>query len=302
MDFEMELEVFRAGDFGPRGAYSEDDLEVMARDYDPQSHEAPVTVDHCQEGPALGWVRALRRSGGALLARLGGLDAGFLEQLKSGAFKKRSVELYRGFEGTDRPYLKALTFLGAGAPVVKGMADPAFSENDPSVWIQWAEADAMASVEAHEDEETVGFADEPKEEAEALVPEDVERFCERLRDRGRLLPAWEEKGLGRFVAALDDEAPRLFSDDPEAAGMTARAWFQEFLESLGALVPMGEMAPAPHRGFAESALGSESTPSNWRGARIDEESLKLHRRVCEFRRANPEASYCEALGAVAAGN
>ena len=36
MDHEMEIEVFRAGDYGPRGRYSEEDLERIAADYDPE--------------------------------------------------------------------------------------------------------------------------------------------------------------------------------------------------------------------------------------------------------------------------
>ena len=88
MPSEMELEVFRAGNYGAKGSYSEADLEQIAKDYDPQLHEAPVTLDHEQQGPALGWVQSLRAMGKTLLARLAGLDTGFLEKLKSGAYKK----------------------------------------------------------------------------------------------------------------------------------------------------------------------------------------------------------------------
>lgn len=128
-----ELEIFRAGDYGAKGSYSEGDLDAIARDYNPAQHEAAVTVDHEQSGPAHGWVSGLRRLGDRLLATLTKLSPALITALKTHAYKKRSVELYRQFPETGRPYLKALTFLGAGAPEVKGLADPQFSESAPAV-------------------------------------------------------------------------------------------------------------------------------------------------------------------------
>jgi hypothetical protein len=39
MNANMEIEVFRAGDYGPKGIYSPDDLQRIASDYDPARHE-----------------------------------------------------------------------------------------------------------------------------------------------------------------------------------------------------------------------------------------------------------------------
>jgi hypothetical protein len=373
MDQEIEMEVFRAGDYGPRGSYSEEDLERIASDYAPGLHEAPVTVDHRQEGPALGWVRGLRRAGRLLLARLGGLDCGFLENLKAGAFKKRSVEIYRKLETTGRPYLRALTFLGAGAPVVKGLADPVFGEtpentapeqdDDGRFWIAFEEAEEKPNAPSNQSDrsDTSDQSDESDQsdtsdrsdtsdqsdhseqsaavQAEAPVqmaeereqpiqgpegetrpetrstgePVDrgeagcaatfvevdaaTQRFCEELRNEGRLLPAWEEKGIQRFLGVLDDAAPLKFSEAPEAPRLTARAWFREFLRALDPAVPMGEMTADAVGGpamFGEPA----AIPENWHGARFDEDSVTLHRRVCRFRQARPQAGYAEALQAV----
>ena len=316
MDQEIEMEVFRAGDYGPRGSYSEEDLERIASDYAPGLHEAPVTVDHRQDGPALGWVRGLRRAGRLLLARLGGLDCGFLENLKAGAFKKRSVEIYRKLETTGRPYLRALTFLGAGAPVVKGLADPVFGEtpenaapeqeDDGRVWIAFEEAEEKPNAPSNQSDrsDTSDQSDESDQSAAptlatAFVEVDAatQRFCEELRNEGRLLPAWEEKGIQRFLGVLDDAAPLKFSEAPEAPRLTARAWFREFLRALDPAVPMGEMTADAAGGpamFGEPA----AIPENWHGARFDEDSVTLHRRVCRFRQARPQAGYAEALQAV----
>ncbi|MFW5864375.1 MAG: hypothetical protein ACOCVT_02880 [bacterium] len=259
MDKEMEVEVFRAGDYGSRGKFSEEDLDRIVEDYDPATHEAPVTVDHQQDGPAFGWVRGLRRVGNKLLARLGGLDAEFRKKLETGAFKKRSIEMYRKLEDTGRPYLKALSFLGAASPVVKGLADPVFSE----------------------DYEAPGQCE---------IPESVGAFCEALRRKGALLPAWEEMGLARFMSRLDGEKPEAFSEKADPQSM--RDWFGEFLKSLGAIVPMEEMPD--QSAFHENHL----QPQNMKGVVADPESMRLHKKVSRYMREHPETAYSEALRSV----
>jgi hypothetical protein len=124
MENELELEVFKAGDYGPKGTWDEAALDRIAEDYDPRLHEAPVTLDHAQTGPALGWVAGLRRVGDRLVARLRGLSERLMGLIRAGAFKKRSVEIYPRLRESGGPYLRAVSFLGAAAPEVKGLADP----------------------------------------------------------------------------------------------------------------------------------------------------------------------------------
>lgn len=125
---EIELEVFRAGDYGARGDWPAERLDAIAADYDPDLHEAPVTLDHAQTGPALGWVAGVRRSGDRLVARVRAAGRELIDALRRGTFKKRSVELYPALPETGRPYLKAVSLLGAAAPAVRGLRDPRFSE------------------------------------------------------------------------------------------------------------------------------------------------------------------------------
>ena len=37
---ELEIEVFRSGDYGEKGAFSEKDVDQLISDYDPSVHEA----------------------------------------------------------------------------------------------------------------------------------------------------------------------------------------------------------------------------------------------------------------------
>jgi hypothetical protein len=268
---ELELEVFRAGDYGAKGAYSEDDLQQIAQDYDPKIHEAPVTLDHQQEGPALGWVQSLRAMGKTLLARLSGLDGGFLEKVKAGAFKKRSIELYPAMQETQRPYLRAVSFLGAASPAVKGLADPLFSENTEACCIAFDEKQNST---------------DPPDPVVPPVPETL-RFCEDLRQKGRLLPAWENNGLAAFIDSLNTT--------PSVNELSQRVWFLSFLEGLGPLVPLGESAPGHSVTHTSTPV---PLPEHWHGARFDEDSLDLHHRATQYCQTHPASTYAEALKAL----
>ncbi|MBI1292286.1 hypothetical protein GC173_13775 [bacterium] len=173
---ELIIEVFRAGDYGPKGSYTEADLDTIADDYQANRHEAPVTLDHRQDGPAHGWVRSLRRVGDRLLATIGRISPALAALIGSGAYKKRSVELYRRFAETGRPYLKAVSFLGAAAPEVKGLADPAFAES-------------------------VAFEEEPESRGPS-----AEQAMTSLRTRALWRPSWEEAGLATVFQQLDGTA------------------------------------------------------------------------------------------------
>ncbi|MDK2972290.1 MAG: hypothetical protein PWP23_2045 [Candidatus Sumerlaeota bacterium] len=175
----LEVDVFRAGDYGERGQYDEQGLDALAADYDAALHEAPVTLDHRQDGPAEGWVRGLRRMGDRLVATLDRLSPRLRELLATGAYKKRSVELYRRFSATQRPYLKAVSFLGAAAPAVKGLADPVFADGD-------------GGVDRFEEQS-------PTAQAAEQAARDARQ---RLIDAGRWQPSWEEAGLPAVFAAL----------------------------------------------------------------------------------------------------
>ncbi|MCE5230882.1 hypothetical protein LLG95_14995 [bacterium] len=264
MPEQLEVEVFRAGDYGAKGRWDEAAIDAIAGDYDPSLHEAPVTVDHAQSGPALGWVEALRRVGDRLVARLRITSAKLIEMVRGGAFKKRSVEIYPELRETGRPYLRAVSFLGAAAPEVKGLADPVFSETN---------------------EEAPLFAenDPPHEVIEAEIPEAVEevdreararKFAElfdRLRNEGRWDPAWNELGMDAFFAELAEPA---------------QEWFGRFVSSLRPIVTMSEAAPKL------SKSGEVTLPV---GDNVDPDSIELHRSAISFQQEHPGLCYAEAL-------
>jgi hypothetical protein len=117
------IEVFRAGDYGKKGAYSESDLDAMIANYDPKTFEAPVVVGHPEiDSPAFGWVESLKRDGDTLLAKLKSVPVEFEELVKAGRYKKRSIK----FATEPKLALRHVGFLGAAPPEVQGLADAAF--------------------------------------------------------------------------------------------------------------------------------------------------------------------------------
>lgn len=125
-----EIEVFRTGTHtsseGHTRTWTEDDLERIANTYNSQtSHEAPIVLGHPRDNaPAYGWVESLSVKKGVLLAKLKELSEEFVEWVKAGRYKKRSISLYA--DGL----LRHVGFLGAMPPAVKGLKDVAFSDTD----------------------------------------------------------------------------------------------------------------------------------------------------------------------------
>lgn len=120
------FEIFKAGNY-PQGAFTEADIKSLVTNYDPSFCEAPLTLDHIQSGPAYGWVSGLKDDNGSLKASFRDITEGLKDYVQSGQYKKISVEIYKELEGR-KPYLKAVSFLGAAIPQVKGMEPVQFKE------------------------------------------------------------------------------------------------------------------------------------------------------------------------------
>jgi hypothetical protein len=136
--------IFRAGDYGEKGTYTPADLQQMADAYNSGKHIAPVTIDHTQSGPKWGEVLpgTVKARGNLLFADVA-IDPEFMPLVKRGAYDQRSIELYRnqtpeGEKSPGRVYLRALTFLGAQPPEVKGLPAIQMSEQN-AVFIEFSE-------------------------------------------------------------------------------------------------------------------------------------------------------------------
>lgn len=126
------FEIFKAGTY-PQGKFTKEQIEEIAKNYDPSFCEAPITLDHEQSGPAFGWVENVKAEKGVLKASFKDVTEDLKSFVNDGKYKKISVEIYRELEG-KKPYLKAVSFLGASIPQVKGMEAVQFKEGESDVY------------------------------------------------------------------------------------------------------------------------------------------------------------------------
>lgn len=128
------IQCFRAGRHiamsGAALTFAASDLAATAGAYDPALHEAPIVIGHpALDAPAYGYVGALAYAAGALEAAPRKIDPAFAAAVEAGSYGKVSA----AFFPPDSPhnpvpgvyYLRHIGFLGAAAPAVKGLRDPA---------------------------------------------------------------------------------------------------------------------------------------------------------------------------------
>ena len=121
-DPDAAFEIFQTGKY-PQGEFTQEDLDEIVNNFEPQYHTPPLVIDHKEEGQAHGWVKELWRKGDSLFARITEWSKDVWEGIKSGAFKKFSIGLYPNFEGKGWA-MAHLSILGAAPPQVKGMDFP----------------------------------------------------------------------------------------------------------------------------------------------------------------------------------
>src|SRR5574344_1066226 len=188
------FEVFKAGKY-PQGNFTKAEIQELAKNYDPSFCEAPITLDHEQKGPAYGWVDNLKEENGILKASFKNLSKDLKEFVQDGKYKKISIEIYRELEG-KKPYLKAVSFLGASIPQVKGMQAVEFKEGESDVY--------TFEVQAEEDDDE--NIDDLKAQITDLTKQVVD-FQEKAKKNTEIKDLKSQvKDLNLQLAKFKDEA------------------------------------------------------------------------------------------------
>lgn len=182
------FEVFKAGKY-PQGTFTKKEITAIAKNYDPKFCEAPITIDHKQSGPAFGWVENVKAEGEKLMVSFKEVPEAFEKDVNEGKYKKVSVELYRNLEGKGA-YLKAVSFLGAATPQVKGLEPIKFMESESDVY------------EFNSDEEPEQFSEEEIVELKNQVAE-LENQLAKFKENNKKLETI--KSLKEKISSLTDE-------------------------------------------------------------------------------------------------
>lgn len=252
-------EIFKAGKHvdsaGRERIWSVSDLDRMVDSYKPDYHEAPICIDHNEAGgpvvggPAYGWVESLKREGELVLAKFRSVVPEFAEMVSKGLFKKRSVSIYP--DGS----LRHVAWLGAKPPAIKGLADFTFNEDAADLEgifayselpadVNFQEVNTMptieelkAKLEASEakvnvlQQENTGLTAQFSEIQAKTKKDKIDAFIADGIQKGKILPAWKEKGLAEFMNALDSQEQEYQFN--EASGkQTQLQFFQDFISSF----------------------------------------------------------------------
>lgn len=226
-DGTIDVALFAPGEYHDgQAVYTEADLNEMIAGYNPQIHEAPSVIGHKVQrrssDPAYGWFQDLFWKDGQMWGRLKQVPDEFKEWVKKGLWKKRSIEVYTDFQGTGKKYLRAVAWLGAQPPEVKGLPDVAFAEGDgPVETLEFDQVDERGRLQRIYDELKQLFAEDGAAEdgpiQKTMAQEEALSQFERIR----------------WIAS--DELWQIVYDDelePEEKRTRVRALFDELTQLI----------------------------------------------------------------------
>jgi len=129
---EFDAEVFSVGTWNG-DKYNEQDLDNMVSNFNAlgEAVKPPVKLGHndkqTKDGqPAIGWVKAIKRVGGKLIATLTEVPEILYKAIKGGLYKRVSSEIYWNYKHSGNVYkrvLGAVALLGADIPAVSNLED-----------------------------------------------------------------------------------------------------------------------------------------------------------------------------------
>lgn len=234
------FEVFKAGNY-PQGVFSQDDVESLAKNYDPKFCEAPITLDHEQKGPAYGWVSELKSENGKLKASFRDVAPELKEFVQNGKYKKISVEIYKELEG-KKPYLKAVSFLGACIPQVKGMDPVEFKDGESETYIFEIEKSANTS-EIIVNEELVKLQNQVSE-----LESQVVLFIDKpnKNEYSELVSKLQEKvqNMSTQITKMQDESVARQKAESELSQLKHQIRINEFEQFLNEQISAGNLTPS----------------------------------------------------------
>ena len=227
-------EVFKAGVY-PQGKFTKKEIAEIAKNYDPKFCEAPITIDHQQSGPAFGWVDSVKADGEKLKVAFKDVPQEFEQAVNEGKYKKVSVELYRNLEGKGA-YLKAVSFLGAATPQVKGLEQIKFMESEADFY------------ELESEEEKEEFSQEEVDSLKKQV-EDLETELAKFKESNKkteTIKSLKEKisALTTEVASFKEKAEGKEEIEQELNSIKTAIKNKEYNEFIEKQIDKGILIPA----------------------------------------------------------
>lgn len=273
-------EIFRAGDYGDKGAYTAADLDGMVANFNSED-QVPIVIGHPQtDSPAWGWISAVKRVGEVLQGKIGELHAEFSKALAEKMFKNRSVRIVKTAAG---PKLLHLGFLGAALPQVEGLKQTAQFAGDgecvdygfelPGASGQGDNSKEKAMTEeeikqmqadlkkAQDDLAAEKAARQSDKDASAKAAgeakaEEFARFVETEMVATGKIPQGRKEEIVAFMRSLSDgeTADFSFSDNGATKSVKPVEWFKDYVRKL----PAADFTRELPGGAAQTGAGKQT--------------------------------------------
>lgn len=161
------FDVFRCGTHldhsGTLRTITEGDIDRAIKGY--RRGSVPVVVGHpTLNAPAFGWIESFRRIGPIVQARCSQVADEFVDAVRRGLYKNRSLSF--NCDGSFRH----VGFLGAAAPAVKGLEEIQFSQQGDFITVDLPENEGAAEVYSAADDHAAETAESVKEATSVAEP------------------------------------------------------------------------------------------------------------------------------------
>lgn len=275
MGKETWVEIARTGTFtdsaGRPQTFTAEDLDAIARSYDPDRRDAPLVFGHphSDAAPAFGWVDRLKSEDGRLLAQFRRVPEEVRALVDAGHYRHVSMSLM-----PDRVTLRHVALLGAAQPAIDGLKAVQF-------------ADGAGAI-------TVDFAAITKGD-DAMTMEDLQRQIGQLQAQIEALKkelADAEEGKSDAERARECAEKQAAEVDADFAAYRERVEGERREARVAGLVKAGKVTPAEKAdvlAFAAS-LASVAAPVEFTAPDGKKELLSLEEkyfRGLEARAASP---------------
>lgn len=289
------IEIARTGTFtdsaGRQQTFTAEDLEAIARRYDPQKRDAPLCFGHPQtdKAPAFGWVEKLKSEGGRLYASFARVPDEVRNLVAKGHYRHVSMSLM-----PDRVSLRHVAILGAVQPAIDGLAAVEFADGGNAITVDFATAVATKEATAADSNDAA-----VRGKGDSMTVEELQRQVGQLTAQLEALRA-ENASLKKqaYTHKQDkDKAEAARNEAEQKAGKTSAdfAAYREKVEGerrearVSALVKAGKVKPAEKSGVLDfaSRLAAQGGSLDFAAADGKKETISLEERYFRELEARP---------------
>lgn len=245
----MLCEIFNTGEHtdsnGNKRTWTIADLDKIVYQFQNVHKDAPICVGHPKtNSPAYGWLKDVQRIGNSLYCGFKDVQDEFIEAVKKGLFKNRSISLDKDLN------IRHLAFLGGQAPAIKGLESFCFQDEQNTQDIEIAEFSDIEDTQQKEikeekekimktieelqaqlsdkDKEIESLRQQIAEREAARKTKEFEDFCESAIADGHILPKHKES-IVNILTACDKMQTFNFADSGEKKAVDT---VKDFINSL----------------------------------------------------------------------